>query len=322
MNNYQVQSPILFLVFNRPQLTEQVFSRIRAVQPARLYIAADGPRKDRPEDVAACEQVRQVVSKVDWLCQVQILFSDHNKGCRMAVSDAIQWFFDQEEEGIILEDDCYPACSFFSFCDTLLERFRNDTRVFCITGTNLQQGHRWGTASYYFSRYVNIWGWASWRRVWKKYDRDLSRYTAADAEDALQKTFHDRFLVSDWVNIFKRLQSGEIDTWDYQFNFLSFFENGLCATPNINLISNIGFGPDATHTLNTNSPHAGIALKEFEGEIIHPRVFLPEPEADYFFLKKEHDLEARWRIYRKPKKRFKRWMAKWLPIPFSNSLQG
>jgi len=319
MNNYQVQSPILFLVFNRPQLTEQVFSRIRAVQPARLYIAADGPRKDRPDDAASCEQVRQVVSRVDWPCQVQTLFSDHNKGCRRAVSDAIQWFFDQEEEGIILEDDCYPAGSFFSFCDILLERFRNDTRVFCITGTNLQQGHRWGTASYYFSRYVNIWGWASWRRVWKKYDRDLSRYTAADAEDALQKTFHDRFLVSDWVNIFKRLQSGEINTWDYQFNFLAFFENGLCATPNINLISNIGFGPDATHTLNTNSPHAAITIKEFDGEIIHPRVFLPEPGADYFFLKKEHDLEARWRIYMKPKKRFKRWMAKWLKPSLSGT---
>ncbi|HEY0608202.1 MAG TPA: hypothetical protein VGD35_01070, partial [Chitinophaga sp.] len=130
MKGYHVQSPILFLVFNRPQLTEQVFSRIRSVQPARLYIAADGPRKDRPEDIAACEQVRQVVSGVDWPCQLQTLFSDQNKGCRLAVSDAIQWFFDQEEEGIILEDDCYPAYSFFSFCDTLLARFRNDTRVF------------------------------------------------------------------------------------------------------------------------------------------------------------------------------------------------
>jgi len=312
MTHYQAQSPVLFLVFNRPRLTAQVFSRIRAVRPSRLYIAADGPRKERPEDTAACAQVLQAVSRVDWPCEVRTLFRDENKGCRMAVSDAIQWFFEQEEEGIILEDDCYPAYSFFSFCDTLLARFRNDMRVFAVTGTNLQQGHQWGTASYYFSRYVNIWGWASWRRVWEKYDRDLLRYNVADAAAALRKIFQDEMLVADWVENFRKLQSGEIDTWDHQFNFLAFFENGLCATPNINLVSNIGFGPGATHTLNANNPHAGIPVQELEGEIVHPAVFLPEPEADYYFLKKEHDLEARWRNYRKPKQRLKRWLGKWL----------
>ena len=305
--HYEVRSPVLFLIFNRPDTTAQVFNELKKVRPSKLYIAADGPRKNNESDVLLCRQARAIAEQVDWDCKVVTLFNESNKGCRLAVSSAITWFFEQEEEGIILEDDCLPNQSFFRFCDILLERYRFDTRINSITGTNLQRGNKWGNGSYYFSQYANIWGWASWRRVWKKYDVSLLNYHEKDAAIALRKIFDDEFLVADWISIFKRLQSGEIDTWDYQFNFMSFFENALCATPNNNLISNIGFRSDATHTPDPGNHNAALPTVEME-EIMHPLYFVPEKEADYFFMKKEFNLEERWKKYNRNIKRFKRWM--------------
>ncbi len=307
MLDYQVQSPILLIIFNRPDTTLQVFNQIKAVKPARLYVAADGPRPGNEKDAVLCRQARDIIAQVNWKCEVKTLFREENKGCKAAVSSAISWFFEQEEEGIILEDDCLPVLSFFSFCDALLERYRYDTRVRLITGTNLQRGQRWGTASYYFSQYSNIWGWASWRRVWKDYDPELSKYTHEDAAGQLTKVFQDPFLLEGWIKIFHDLKAGKIDTWDYQLNFITFFENGLCATPNVNLISNIGFGENATHTLNPDNHNSMLPTGEIT-EIIHPVYFTPEKDADYYFLRKEFDLDAKWRRHNKLKRRFKRWV--------------
>lgn len=309
MIHYTVQSPILLLLFNRPATGLRVFEQIRQVKPARLYIAADAPRPGNDQDVVLCTEARAITQLIDWDCQLQTLYLDEHKGCRVAVSDAISWFFAAEEEGIILEDDCVPAMSFFSFCDALLYRYRHDERIHTITGTNLQQGKQWGPASYYFSRYSNVWGWASWRRVWKDYDRDLKRYDEKEVPALLEKIFTDDLLIKDWTTNFIQLKSGQTDTWDHQLNFLTFFENALCITPNVNLISNIGFGPAATHTMKTDNHHANLPVGEL-GELIHPIHFLPEPAADLYFLQKEHNLEERWRIYNKPKRRFKRWIGR------------
>lgn len=175
-SSYRARSAVLLLIFNRPETTRRVFDQIRAQQPPRLYIAADGARPNRPEEAARCAETRAISTQVDWDCELHLLYRDQNLGCRRAVSEAITWFFEHEEAGIILEDDCLPADSFFYFCDALLEKYRHDERIHAITGTNLQMGKQWGEASYYFSRYTNIWGWASWRRVWKEYDSELSRY--------------------------------------------------------------------------------------------------------------------------------------------------
>ncbi|WP_423737973.1 hypothetical protein [Chitinophaga caseinilytica] len=308
MTEYKVQSPVLFIVFNRPGTTQQVFDRIRAVKPSRLYIAADGPRAGRPDDDAGCAEVRRIVQNVDWDCEVKTLFSEVNKGCKIAVSDGITWFFDNEEEGIVLEDDCLPATSFFAFCDQMLERYRHNDQVFHIAGTNKQFGRQWGEGSYYFSGYLNVWGWASWRRVWRQYDRNLERYTDESAEAALKKVMKDRFLVSDWLYIFRKLKSGEINTWDYQFNFLAFFEGGLSIAPNVNLITNIGFGTGSTHThADKPDPFAFMPIVEMPMPIVHPALIVPQTEADAAFLRKEHHLDARWREYMKPGKRLVRW---------------
>lgn len=310
MTAYQVQSPVLFIVFNRPDTTRKVFDRIREVKPSRLYIAADGPRAGRESDVAGCAAVRRIVQEVDWECEVKTLFSDENKGCKIAVSDAITWFFDNEPEGIILEDDCFPAYSFFFFCDQMLQRYRNDPRMFSITGTNKQKGGVWGDADYYFSRYVNIWGWASWARAWKDYDRTLARFPESDLPQVIARVYDDRFYIEDTIQIFRKVKAGEIDTWDYQFNFLGFFTEGLTISPNVNLISNIGFGEGATHTFDTVNPFSAMPVVELKAPLRHPASVTPIMAADAVYLKVEHDLDARWARYLKPTKRIKRWLKR------------
>ncbi|MGN6491566.1 MAG: hypothetical protein ACTHLE_06175 [Agriterribacter sp.] len=317
MNNYTVQSAILLLVFNRPDTAQKVFDMVKAVKPSRLYIAADGPREGNEKDRVLCAETRKIYDQIDWECSVHKLFNEQNKGCKPAVTDAINWFFEQEEEGIILEDDCLPAMDFFYFCDEMLQRYRHDTRMMNVTGTNLQMGKKWGDASYYFSQYTHIWGWATWRRAWQKYDIDLKRYRLEDIPHYLNNVFTDRFLIEGWIEIFKRLKAGE-NSWDYQFNLITFFENGLSITPNVNLISNIGFREDATHTYHGHTFHANLPTGEMDKPIKHPVYIVPEKEADYFFLKKDFHLEPRWEKVRKdnlPRRRFKRWIKSFFIKP-------
>ena len=306
---YIVQSPVLFLVFNRPDTTRRVFQEIKNAKPKRLYIAADGPRPGKPTDITLCREVKKIVSDIQWDCEVKTVFNEENKGCKMAVSSAIGWFFNQEEEGIILEDDCLPASSFFYFCDQLLEKYRTDSRIFCITGSNLQKGHQRGNTSYYFSQLSNIWGWASWKRVWNLYDRELSRYNEEAAIDFLKNNFQDPLLIDHWLDIFRRLKAGEIDTWDQQFQFLTFFEGGLCVTPNINLISNIGFGADATHTFEARNHNASQPLGEIKN-ILHPDFTVADKEADYFLFNLEFRLDEK-RLKIAKDKLLRRRIKKW-----------
>jgi hypothetical protein len=310
MSNYKVQSPVLFIIFKRPDTTQQVFDQIKAAQPARLYVAADGPREGHPADAALCAQTRDIIRQVNWPCTVQTLFHDQNLGSMRAPVAAINWFFGQEEEGIILEDDCVPHNSFFYFCDAMLEKYRYDTRMYIVTGTNSQDGQTWGPASYYFSQHSSIWGWASWRRVWQHYDVDLRAYHAAEVKPQLRKIFSDPFLVDIWAGIFDDMKAHRVQAWDHQLQLITLFENGLCITPNVNLISNIGFGENATHTLWKESHNANRPVSALTS-ITHPKYVIPEKDADYYFMSREFGLAAKWKRYNKPKHRFKRWIKSW-----------
>ncbi|HEY0177078.1 MAG TPA: nucleotide-diphospho-sugar transferase, partial [Pedobacter sp.] len=241
MDNYITKSPVLFLIFNRPDTTSRVFREIRAARPARLYIAADGPRTDRENEELLCNETLTIVSQIDWDCKVEKLIRTSNLGCKDAVSSAIDWFFENEEEGIILEDDCLPSKSFFYYCDTLLEKYRSDTRIRHIAGCNLQKGRKWGQASTYFANQTHVWGWATWKRVWKDYDKDLKLYRDEEVAEKLGQIFTDPFVIHDWTKIFKEVKAGKIDTWDFQLAFTNYFNNSLSINPNVNLISNIGF---------------------------------------------------------------------------------
>lgn len=244
-----MRSPVLFLVFNRPKSTKNVFDAIRLARPPRLYIAADGPRSGRLGEGELCKEVREVADCIDWDCEVKTLFRSENLGCKAAVSSAIDWFFDQEEEGIILEDDILPAPTFFSYCDELLERYRYNENIGLVSGCNLIANRFHHDSSYFFSRYSHIWGWATWRRTWKCYDVHMSSWPTWRDSGGLKKIpGTSRRFIRHWNAIFNLAYAGEIDTWDYQLLFTCWKKNLLTILPVLNQTHNIGFGVNATHT--------------------------------------------------------------------------
>jgi len=230
-----------------------VFERIRSARPPRLYIAADGPRINRTEEATRCATVRKISGLVDWPCEVRTLFQEKNLGCKLGVATGITWFFDNEPEGVILEDDILPVPTFFEYCDELLERYRDDSRVSMISGCNLITAHYTATESYFFSRYNHIWGWASWRRAWRDYDVEMSDWPSWRDTAGLSKlSGGSRFFVDYWREIFDSVYRGEIDTWDYQWVFTSWRKSTLTILPAVNQTENLGFGAEATHT--TSAP--------------------------------------------------------------------
>ncbi len=245
-----LRTAVLFLIFNRPQVTETVFRAIRAARPPRLYVAADGARSHKAGEAEKCALTRRVIEQVDWPCEVFTLFRDTNLGCRAAVSGAISWFFEHEEEGIILEDDCLPVPSFFWFCEELLSRYRHDERIGQISGTAFFADEFLNTATtdYIYSRHFAIWGWATWRRVWKTYDHSLSLWPEFSRERLLPAAYpvkNERMARSLHND---KVLNNTVDTWDYQWTFANASQSKLAVVPRSNLIVNIGFGDDATHT--------------------------------------------------------------------------
>ncbi len=279
----QLNSPVLFLIFNRPDTTYRVFEEIRRARPARLYVAADGPRPNRPGEDELCRQTRDIVNRVDWECHVVTLFREQNLGCRPAVSSAIDWFFTHEEEGIILEDDCLPDQSFFSFCAELLEKYRHDERIMHIGGANFQYGRQRGQASYYFSRIPHIWGWASWRRAWRHYDVDMQSFPDFVRDNRIAALYADAYSRQYWLKHFRWVY-GNGNTWDYQWGYTVMRQGGYCITPNQNLISNIGFGAGATHATETNNPVAALPLGSLP-VVTHPAAVAADTEADLFTIR-------------------------------------
>ena len=248
-----LDTPVLFLVFNRPDLARRVFARIRAARPARLFVAADGTRPDRPEDVAACRETREVIAGVDWPCEVKTLFRETNLGCRDAVSSAISWFFEQVDAGIILEDDGLPDPSFFPFCAELLERYRDNAQIMSISGDSFFKESPESDFSYSFSIYHHIWGWATWRRAWRHYDPSLTNRHQLFDYKWLYNLLESDEAARYWSNIITRYHDGLIDTWDYPWLFSCWINRGLSIAPAVNLVTNIGFDPRSTHTKQSNS---------------------------------------------------------------------
>lgn len=271
---------VLFLTFNRPETTRQVFRQIRRARPATLFVASDGPREGVPGEEDRVQEIRHWLPEaIDWECKVRTLYRDRNLGCKRAVIEAVTWFLEAVEEGIIVEDDCLPHPSFFGFCGDLLERYRHNPRVMMISGNNFQEGIQRGSASYYFSRYSHIWGWATWRRAWALMDADLETYDAFKSEGHLEAIF-DPDERDYWRKILDSVQGGRIDTWDYQWLFSVLSQGGLSATPNKNLVSNIGFGGTATHT-GAESANANLPRHDL-GPIVHPDFVLRHHVADRF----------------------------------------
>lgn len=278
-------TPVLFLLFNRPAAAKRVFDAIRQARPSALFVAADGPRDGRPDDVDKCEQTRRIIDTVDWDCEVKTLYRDKNIGCRQAVSSAINWFFANVEEGIILEDDCVPGPAFFGYCQELLEHYRHDARIMQICGLNVLKKWNRNGHSYFFSSYGPVWGWASWRRSWKYYDVDMKLWPVIRNsqlyEDFCQCSEESVYRAGLYDMVFK----GEIDTWDLQWGFSKLINNGLSIIPSVNLISNIGFTADATHTVSSLSGnYENMEVYDLCLVLDHPEVIVRDQLADSRYL--------------------------------------
>ena len=287
------ETPILFLVFNRPDVTRQVFHTIRDQKPAHLYIAADGPRQHKPGEGELCAETRQIAEQVDWNCDVRKLYREENLGCGRAVSEAITWFFEQESEGIILEDDCLPDASFYPFCREMLERYRDNQKVGSVSGNNFLPPGMRAEAPYGFSKFAQIWGWATWARFWQGYDFELSG-EEEEWEEIIKRVnpieYHARY----WIEVFRAMKSGLIDTWDYQVIFSSWKSGLVHIYPSRNLISNLGYGRDATHT-NFESPLAALKVETLENfEITLPVSADPQFDGVIFYFRFLESLTNVW----------------------------
>lgn len=258
-------TPVLLLTFNRPDLTREVLGAIRQARPEQLFVASDGPRSHVATDMARVEATRAVVDEmVDWPCAIERRYSDTNQGCRIGVSSAITWFFEHCDEGIILEDDCVPHTDFFGYCAELLERYRSDDRVMSIAGDN-SVGLVLSNASesYCFTRQPLIWGWATWRRAWDRYDGDLAAWkTLRDDIQRQREIWPDPEVRRRRVRRLHELASlVEVDFWGPQWTFTLEANGGLSCTPAVNLVTNIGFGHGATHTTRGDDPRANVVTQ-------------------------------------------------------------
>lgn len=242
--------PILLIAFNRPDDLAQLIDRLRAIEPVRMFVAVDGPRPGNERDAEAVLRTRAVVSTIDWPCEVSTLFREENLGCGHAVSSAITWFFSQVDRGIILEDDLLPDPSFFPYCTELLDRYEDDPRVLAISGCNyVPPSAQSSTGAYRFAQVPHIWGWATWRRSWEGYQIDIAGWRS-DLPPVRRWTVMGRSIpaMAYWSTLFDLLARREIDTWDGQLVYHAMRTGALTATSNVNLIENVGFGGDATHT--------------------------------------------------------------------------
>lgn len=294
-----IETPVVFLIFNRPEQTARVFSTIRAARPARLLAVADGPRPGRIGEEELCRKTRSVIDGVDWPCQVLRNFSDANMGCGRRISSGLDWAFAQTEEAIILEDDCVPDPSFFRYCAELLERYRSDERIMMISGDNFQNGVIRTPDSYYFSQLTHCWGWATWRRAWRHYDFAMGDWPQTRDAQWIKAIAKNAVLARRWQQCFDDVMAGKIDTWDYQWMYRMFVRNGLSIVPAVNLVTNIGFGAAATHTLTADERHV-VPSRAMEFPLRHPVTIKPCDDADAFekvYLHRLSELTLVDRIY-------------------------
>lgn len=265
----QLDTAVLFLVFNRPETTRQVFGSIRQARPSRLYVAADGSRD--PGEHESCNLAREIATAVDWPCSVRTLFRDKNLGCGLAVSGAIDWFFEHEDEGIILEDDCLPDQSFFRFCEEILGRYRNNSAIMMISGEYYYGRHGRPLSSYFFSRYNGTWGWATWARAWNCNDRTMRHWPELRNSDWLMRVGDGHRDFRDfWTEVFDTVYQGRIDIWDHQWTYSCWLADGITVLPSRNLIKNIGFGSNATHTKADSGWIGDLPLEALSFPLVHP----------------------------------------------------
>uniref|UniRef100_C6E5U9 Hemolytic protein HlpA-like protein n=1 Tax=Geobacter sp. (strain M21) TaxID=443144 RepID=C6E5U9_GEOSM len=284
---WEFDTPIVLLIFNRPDVSKQVFEAVRAVRPRQLMVVADGPRPGRPWDDQRCQQAREVIDAIDWDCELHTNYADENMGCMRRVSSGIDWVFQLVDEAIILEDDCLPHPSFFPFCRELLDRYRHEPRIAQIAGANFQFGRNRTPDSYYYSRYNHVWGWATWKRAWMLNDNEMAHWPEFRDSGMLNNFLYNRRQAAYWSGVLAKVVTGEIDSWACRWT-LSCWRHGLLTViPAVNMVSNIGFGPGATHTPVANR-YAAMKVEPMPFPLRHPALLQPWEPADKYTLKTQY----------------------------------
>ena len=279
-----MQSAVLFIIFKRPSTTQRVFERIREAQPPKLYIAADGPRPDKAGEYCKCEETRKIVEVIDWPCEVHRLYHDENLGCGIGMSSAITWFFEHEEQGIIIEDDILPHIDFFRYCDEMLDRYKDDERIQLIGGRNYLFDGFDSDVSYFITSYGHIWGWASWRRVWQTFEYDVNKYSREKYMEKLRERLPKRsaHYFERFYDIMKDCRN---DIWGYQFAINRFYYDRYSILPFVNMIENIGFeAEEATHTTGRNDRETNHKASS-PYPLNHPKLLEVDPKLEELCMK-------------------------------------
>jgi hypothetical protein len=271
--------PVVLIIFNRPDTAKRVFEAIRAAKPKQLLVVADGPRAGRPGEAEKCAATRAIIDGVDWDCEVFRDFSETNLGCKDRVASGISWAFGIVDRAIILEDDCVPSGSFFPYCDELLGRYERDERVMMVSGANHLFGEAEVEDSYYFSRYAHAWGWATWRRAWNKFDLEMRLWLEIRKRKLFDQYFPKKSERYYWEALLRYVYEGNIDTWDYQWVYSIWANSGLCIAPKRNLVKNIGFHAEATHTKG-ESVFSTLEAGAMELPLSHPAMVLASADRD------------------------------------------
>jgi tetratricopeptide (TPR) repeat protein len=281
MDNWELKHPVVLIIFNRPGHTRKIFETIRSVKPPTLYVIADGPRTDHLEDVQKCAEARAVIDSVDWPCEIVRDYSEVNLGVGKRVSTGLCRVFEMSGEAIILEDDCLPDVTFFRFCSELLVKYRYHQNVMMIGGTNHLEKWKPNLQSYHFSYNGSTWGWASWQRAWRKYDYAMRLWNYPEGRTEVFDILDDKRKIEYWTTIFQRTSEHHIDTWDYQWTFARWLQRGISIIPAVNLISNIGFREDVTHTNKPHSLHANLSRYSMNFPLKDPAAMVVDKEFDH-----------------------------------------
>lgn len=290
--------PVLLLAFNRPEKTLKVLEQIRLAEPAKVYAHCDGPRSRVAEDLQKTEEVRRLIQEQLGSLGVKTLFRETNMGLRQGVCDALNWFFDQEEYGIILEDDCVPDPSLFQFCEELLIRYRDDPQIMHIGCSNLAAGYLKGTTDdYVFSRFSFVWGWASWRRAWQAMSINLDRLDEFERNGGLKRFLPDIMAQTYMHTKFQATKKGENNSWAYAWFYSILKNNGLCIVPRTNLVQNVGVGEsDATNTTTFNK-NARKGAQPMHFPISHPKEKSVDPKLEKLFFYTSQKSRFRLRLW-------------------------
>ena len=268
-----INCPVTMIIFNREDNARQVFNQIKKVKPPKLFVIADGPRESKAGEKELCEQTRNIINDVDWQCEVITNFAEKNMGCKNRISSGLTWVFSQTESSIILEDDCCPSLSFFYYCEELLEKYKDDERVSMISGNNhvFADENTKGVpdTSYYFSKHVHIWGWATWARAWNYYDLEVKQWPEFKKQKKLNSFLTKKGHYYFWEAMFDHYYKKRIPSWDGAWVFAVWLQNGLAIAPSVNLIQNTGVSADATHTTKEDR-YSRLKAEELSFPLVHP----------------------------------------------------